>query len=287
MKNIFSLIALMAVLFTSCDKIEEPILDFQIQYRTDLYGEAPTFGPATTTTKNVFLEDFTGHNCGFCPDAAVIADELYEQYPDRIALMAIHAGSLAEPDPDPESQFATDWTTEDGDILWDQLDFQFNPAGRINRIGGPGEYLNPTTWAAKTADEINQTAVVNLQINANYGAEGNHVNVHVNGQFPESYQNPTLLTVYLTESELTGYQLWYGNDPEYVADYEFKHVLRGSVTGPLGLNFTEAATNANEEVQVDYSYEWNDAWIVENCSVIAIVTDATNGEVLNVVEAHL
>ncbi len=285
MKNILSLIALVAILFTSCDKVDQPILDFKIQYRVDLYGDAPTFGAATTTTKNVFLEDFTGHNCGFCPDAAVTADELYEQYPDRIALMAIHAGSLAEPDPD--SEFTADWTTEDGDILWDQLDFQFNPAGRINRIGGPGEYLNPSTWTAKTADEINNTAVVNLQINANYGAEGNHVNVHLNGQFAQNVANPTIVTVYITESELFGYQLWYGNDPEYVSDYHFKHVLRGSVTGPLGLNFTEEAASANDEVQVDYSYEWNNEWVVENCSVIAVVTDATSGEVLNVVEAHL
>lgn len=285
MKNIFSLVVITAILFTSCDKIEEPVLDFNIQYRSDLYGDAPTFGAAPTTTKNVFLEDFTGHNCGFCPDAAVTADEIYAQYPDRVSLMAIHAGSLAEPEE--EGNFSTDWTSEDGDILWDQLDFQFNPAGRINRVGGPGVFLNPTTWVDKTLAEINQTAVVNLQIQANFGVEGNHANVHVNGQFAQAYENPTNITVYFTESDLFGYQLWYDNDPEYVPNYEFKHVLRGSITGPLGLTFTEEAPAANEEIQIDYSYEWNNAWVADNCSVIAVITDNVTGEVLNVIEAHL
>ncbi|MDG1261772.1 MAG: Omp28-related outer membrane protein [Flavobacteriales bacterium] len=286
MKNILSLVVLTAILFTSCDKIDDPVLDFNIQYRSDLYGEAPTFGAASTTTKNVFLEDFTGHNCGFCPDAAVIADEIFAQYPDRVSLMAIHAGSLAEPDPG-DSQFFADWTSDDGDVLWDQLDFQFNPAGRINRVGGPGVFLSPTTWVDETLAEINQTAVVNLQIQANFGVEGNHANVHVNGQFASAYENPTNITVYITESDLFGYQLWYDNDPEYVPNYEFKHVLRGSITGPLGLSFTDEAPAANEEVQIDYSYEWNNAWVAENCYVVAVITDNVTGEVLNVIEAHL
>ena len=30
-------------------------------------------------------------------------------------------------------------------------------------------------------------------------------------------------------------QLYYGNDPEHITDYQFDHMLRGSVTGAEGL----------------------------------------------------
>jgi hypothetical protein len=269
--------ALAAILFTSCDKIDQPVLDFNIQYRADLYGPAPSFGPAPTATINVLIEDFTAHQCGFCPDAGVTADEIIETYPGRVSVVAIHAGPLAlTKDEEEDEGFTTDWTNADGDLLWDQLDFQVNPIGRINRIGGPGEIVNPNTWVAKTNELINQTAPVNLQLAVNYGTLGGHLNVHFNAQFPD-----------ITESGIQDWQLWYGEDPEYVEDYEFKHVLRGSVTGPLGLNFTTESVAANTEIQVDYSLVWNTDWAVENCSAIVLITDNVTGEVLNVIEAHL
>ncbi|MFT4778607.1 MAG: hypothetical protein ACI923_001138 [Flavobacteriales bacterium] len=288
MKSILSLMALAAILFTSCDKIDQPVLDFNIQYRADLYGPAPSFGPAPTATINVLIEDFTAHQCGFCPDAGVTADEIIETYPGRVSVVAIHAGPLAlTKDEEEDEGFTTDWTNADGDLLWDQLDFQVNPIGRINRIGGPGEIVNPNTWVAKTNELINQTAPVNLQLAVNYGTLGGHLNVHFNAQFPDSYENATKITVYITESGIQDWQLWYGEDPEYVEDYEFKHVLRGSVTGPLGLNFTTESVAANTEIQVDYSLVWNTDWAVENCSAIVLITDNVTGEVLNVIEAHL
>ena len=64
------------ILFPSCDIIEEPIIPFTEGYNVELYGNPPVFQLATTTGKNVLVEDFTAHQCGNCPPAAEIAEEL-------------------------------------------------------------------------------------------------------------------------------------------------------------------------------------------------------------------
>ena len=285
MKKVALIALAFVMIFTSCDVIDDPVIPFSIGYRSDLYGPAPEFGVAPTTTVNVLLEDFTAHQCGNCPDAGLIADAIYESNPDEVVLLAIHAGSLAVTNE--EAPFDTDWTTPESEFYWEQLDFQANPLGRINRSGGPGNFYSPSTWEDNVNQVLGSTAAVNLQIEANYQSENNHLNVHVNGQFASNYDNGTHLVVLIAESELYDYQLWYGQDPSTVPDYHFKHILRGSVSGPSGLSFNTEAVSSGEEIQKDYTIDWNSNWIAENCEVIAFVIDDQSGEVLNVVKKAL
>lgn len=288
MKKVSTLLTFVAVtlLFGACDVIEDPIIPNTGLYNEAVYGPPPTFGPAPTTLKNVLLEDFTAHQCGNCPDAGIVASALLDQFPERVALVAIHAGSLAAYD-ETDPYFNTNWITEEGEFYFNQLDFQANPLGRVNRTGGVGAFSPPTLWTGQTTDELELTADLNLQIIANPVPEDNVVNIHVYGSFVSEVANTTNLVVLITESELYDYQLWYGNDPEVVPDYHHKHVLRGSVTGALGLQFSAANTAAGTSIQKDYTFPWNDTWVMENAHVVAFVFDNTTGEVLNVIEADL
>jgi hypothetical protein len=83
------------------------------------------------------------------------------------------------------------------------------------------------------------------------------------------------------------YQLDYASDPEVIPDYTFNHVLRGSVTGALGLPFGALGDGAvvGEQAVASFTYPWNPAWEIEGATVIAVATDAT-GQVLNVAEIH-
>ncbi|MCH2198303.1 MAG: Omp28-related outer membrane protein [Flavobacteriales bacterium] len=284
MKKLLGTLAIASLLVASCDQIDDPVVPVTTNYRADLYGDAPTFGAAPTTGVNVFIEDFTAHQCGNCPNAAVIADEIYEDHPDRVVLLAIHAGNLAVTNA--EDPYSTDWVTDEGQFFWDQLDFQANPLGRINRSGGPGNFFSPPQWEDQVGSYLSNDAAVNLQMSANYVAENNHLNLHVNGQWASDYENPTNLIILFSESELYDWQLWYGNEPESVPDYHFKHTLRGSVTGPTGLSFS-SGSNSGDEDQNDYTFEWNMDWIMENCEAIALVVDNVTGEVVNVTSLHL
>ena len=271
-------------LFPACDVLEDPIVPFSGGYNIELYGNPPVFQMATTSGKNVLVEDFTAHQCGNCPPAAEIAEGLAESDPDRVFPLAIHAGNLAITNDD----YPIDWTNEDGDIYWAQLDFQANPLGRINRKGGTGNFFSTAEWLEEVTSELATETPLQLQIKTFWhpSAGNGQLNIHVNGQFTSGdLGGECRLAILFTESSLIGDQLYYGEDPEHVTDYEFNHLLRGSVTGAEGLVVIVDALEG-EEFQSDYTFNWNPEWIFENTSVV-VIASSENGEVVNCLSHHL
>lgn len=275
---------LMAMSFAGCDEIEDPIIPVTTAYQSDLYGPAPAFAPIAAE-QHVLIEDFTAHQCGNCPAAAIIADNIYAANPDRVAVMAIHAGSLAATDDD---HFDTDWTTQEGNVFWNQLSFQANPLGRINRVGGPGNFFAPAQWEEQVDNLLTANdAALGLEVVTDWVPEADHLNIHVHGSFAKAADGPISLAVLILESGIVDYQLDYASDPEVVEDYEFNHVLRGSVTGALGLGFGNVAGGANpgDEAVSSYTYTWPSEWDINNAIVLAVVS-GPDGVVLNVAETH-
>ena len=284
--HFFSLIGAAVVILAGCDKIENPIVP-AAAFEEDLYGPAPTFEalPESDAVKRVLVEDFTAHQCGNCPAAAVIGEDMAANYEGKISVMAIHAGNLAITDDD---YFDTDWTTEEGDIFWDQLDFQANPVGRINRNAGLGGSFPHTLWEARVEEEIAESVSVGLQYDYEWVPDNRHLNLHLHGTFYENVTGPVRVAWLILESHLFDYQLDYSADPAVVSDYEFNHALRGSVHGAMGVGFGSATegASAGETAYLSNTFEWNEAWVIENATVLAVVSDA-NGYVLNVAEIHM
>ncbi len=278
------LLVVAAVSLNRCDVIEDPVLPQPAGYRVDLYGDPPVFDAVSTTVQRVLIEDFTAHQCGNCPDAAIIAEGLANA-DDRVAVMAIHAGNLTLTDDD---HFDTDWTTEEGDVFWDQLEFQANPIGRINRLPNPGNFFAPAQWADETDAALTMAPVLHLDGEAEFVPGNDHLNVHVYGQAFAETSSPVNLAVLVLESHIIDYQLNYSaaGDP-VVPDYEFNHVLRGSLNGAMGLGFGDLGDGMQEgETAVSsFTYSWPDAWAIENATILAVATDG-NGAVLNVLELH-
>ena len=80
----FILIVVFAFIFSSCEVIEGP-------YMSD------SVNPIDTTTnnyvKNILIEDFTGHLCKNCPDAASELEAIQSVYGSQIIGLAIHSGT--------------------------------------------------------------------------------------------------------------------------------------------------------------------------------------------------
>jgi len=270
------------VLLSQCDVLEDPVVPQPAGYRSDLYGPAPEFMSVSETVQRVLVEDFTAHQCGNCPEAAIIAEALAEN--PRVSAMAIHAGNLDATDDD---HFDTDWTTEEGNVYWNQLEFQANPLGRINRLPNPGNFFAPAQWNAQTASALAEEPILHLEGMADFVSGNDHLNVHVFGQAMVDHEAQIHLAVLLLESHIIDYQLDYSASPSVVEDYEFNHVLRGSLNGAIGLGFGDLADGmtAGETSTVSFTYEWPNEWVIENATVLAVATDA-EGTVINVAELH-
>ena len=270
-----------------CDEIEDPVIPITTNYLEEVYGEAPNFEPLPQgdAVKRVLVEDFTAHQCGNCPAAGVIAEDMAANYADRISVMAIHAGNLAVTD---DGYFDTDWTTEEGDVFWDQLDFQANPLGRINRIGGVGAFWPPAQWEEQAVNEMAIDPAVGLQYDYEWVPANGHLNLHLHGTFYEDVEGPIQVAWLILESHIIDYQLDYSADPEVVEDYEFNHVLRGSVHGALGIGFGDVAggASAGDVATQSATFTWDETWVIDNATVLAVVSDA-NGYVVNVAEIHM
>ena len=97
------------------------------------------------------------------------------------------------------------------------------------------------------------------------------------------------LALLVAENQVIGPQLWYSstNPPPppgvngIVSDYEHNRVLRGSVTGAKG-DVVFVNPEQGDEQQFDFEFPWNSDWMMDNCDVIAILTEAENDRVLQV-----
>ena len=283
MKN-FGLVVFVtfALCMLSCEEEENPLLDFGVAYRPDLYGPVPSFDPSGPAHQRVLLEDFTGHDCGNCPNGHVIAHELLDAHGEDLAVVAIHAGSLAAPFP---PDFPDDWTTPEGTYyLLTQVGADVMPKGRINRNPGASTTFNPSGWTAQYDQAITQTPPVNLQMKTNFAEANAHLNIHIQEDWKSDFTGDAHLVILITESNIVAPQLWYGQSPEYIPDYVHAHMLRASATGATGLVNTSNPL-AGTIKTTSYTLDWNDQWDPLQCEVVAFLTDGENGRVLNVVKA--
>lgn len=269
--------ATLIIAFSSCDEIDNPLIFSENEFRIDLY-EVHEFDEIEPSGKNVLVEDFTAHQCGNCPSAAVLAETLVNENGGKVFALAIHAGNLAVT----SSDYTTDWTSEEGDLFWSQLDFKANPIGRINRKFDSGDFYSTGEWSSLVDEELQEPTPLELQIHTDIVEylDSTHLNIHVFGQyFSNDVVGENRLAILISESHLFGDQLDYSQDPEHVFNYEFNHMLRGSINGAEGLAVI-SNPNQGDTFQSDFTLKWDSNLDISNSQIIAVVSDE-NGYIIN------
>ena len=56
---------------------------------------AQQFVSTEPSNKNVIIEEFTGRNCGYCPDGHAIANQICANNPGRVWAVNIHTGGFS------------------------------------------------------------------------------------------------------------------------------------------------------------------------------------------------
>lgn len=250
---------------------------------TPIYGyEVPT----TAQKKNILLEEFTGINCGNCPDGHLMAKTLQRSHPDNVYIVAIHSGHYAEPSGEELPDFRID--------AGEELDSRFEayksgyPCGMINRRIFDGETLrviNRGQWT-KSAKEIRlEDALVNLLLTSSFDASTNLISIQVEGYCTTDINSELtpMLNVLWTQSNIKGYQ----NGGGAGFEYNHMHMLRGYITPTSG----EAIDNFKKGMFFEKTYTFTLPSEIkgtevkpEDIEIIAFVSDG-QGEILNVTGA--
>jgi hypothetical protein len=266
-----------------CDKLDNPIVTLNNQYLEGVYGPPPTFTLLENPVRNVFFEEFTGHVCGFCPPATSQLKAWDEEYKDRLVVLAVHAGNLAEPGAAP---FEADYRTPYGDIYWGQLDGGFNPSARIDRDQGNTIIYGSALWQNKLLERLNTPTEVAMQMVTSYDPVNGNANIHLHTQFLRSLNTSTKLVILLVESGIISAQEDYNQTPSEILNYRHDNLLRDALTDPTGWPFLNNPRE-NDTLVRSFTYPMNPDWNPANCSVLAFIIDSSTGEVLNAAESKL
>ena len=267
MKKLSIIIASAALMMFSvgCDKI-------------DINNTHKPYTP-TGGNKTVLVKDFTGARCVNCPAAAEYAHELQHRLgEDRIFILSVHAGYLAQP----MGQFP-DFMTEEG-TLW-YGDNSSNPLFSVDHVAlTDGNTLYVEQIDTPVANALSEVQTFDILINTNYEEASRRLNV-------ENSFNPTgdgngqyYATVCLVEDSIVGWQTVPGGvDKEYV----FRNVFRGTLNGADGELVYNGPFYVGDASTKTCSIELDSTYNADQCYVLTYIYDKADGKIMQTAMARI
>jgi len=146
--------------------------------------------------KHVLIEEFSGAWCQFCPDGALILDDVTTQFSD-VVYASIHAGGG---DPPYEMEIP------EGVAISGAFNDAF-PKACIDRVYYSGEdavAFTRSLWADRTDNRFNDPTPVDVEISLDYDDVARLVDVTVDIGFVDYAAGDLRVNVYVVEDSVTG-----------------------------------------------------------------------------------
>lgn len=281
MKKIFNILAVsfFMVGMIACDKIEEPYF----KTNNEVSEHIPLSAQDTLNwidEKVVLLEDYTGVRCQNCPDAAIIAHGLQEQYGHQLVVLAVHAGGMSAPQPGNFPNFLTDEGTE----WYNYFGFETNPVGTVNRKLNGGSYkYSDQEWEGAVAEAVQGKSNMRLLTAFEYDDATRELKVSAYSKFLTEFSDLYNVTVCIMEDSIVGKQSGANGGNEYL----HRHVFRKTMNGAWGTELNDAPIAPNTEIAKSFSLKLDEKYNVNNCYIIAYVYLRESKEVLQVTEKKI
>ena len=227
-------------------------------------AQTPQFVSTEPANKNVIIEEYTGINCGYCPDGHKRVREYEAANPGRVFGINIHAGSYA----------ANTYTTQWGNALMNQAQVTGFPSGTINRetFTYYDDYYGQTVTSmalgrgqfVSCGNEIlAQTSFVNVAAQASIDATTRVMTVNVEAYYTADAETASnKLNVVLLQDSIIGPQSGASGNPSQVtSDGQYIHMsmLRDMITGQWGDDITapEGSTVIPAGTLIQRTYTYN------------------------------
>ena len=197
--------------------------------------------------RNVIIEEFTGRNCGYCPDGHRIANLIVANNPGRVWAVNIHAGGYS-----PVTY--PNMNTTDGTTITSGFGIGGFPAGHVNR--STAEDLGRNQWESHTNTQLAQQAEVNVAgfVTLNHTTRTANITVEVY-YTANSSQSTNYLTIMMLQDSILGSQSgnYYNPSQMLNGQYVHQHVLRDVVTSTWGDEISP--TTAGTLITKNYTYQ--------------------------------
>ena len=232
-----------------------------------------TFVSTDPSNKNVILEEYTGVNCGYCPDGHRIANLIADAHPDRFWAINIHQGSYANTTPDYRTSF--------GDALAAQTGLTGYPAGTINRhvFSGSATTLSRSSWSTCTNTILAQSSCVNVAAQSTIDFNTRVLTVVVEAYYTgNSDASTNQLNVALLQDNILGAQVNGSTNPSQMegSQYRHMHMLRHLLTGQWGETITTTTTGSFYTNTYTYTIPANlnnVEYVLEDLEVIVFIAE--------------
>ncbi len=212
-----------------------------------LQVNAQQFVSTDPQNRNAVIEEFTGRNCGYCPDGHVIANSIVHANPGRVWAVNVHAGGYA---PTSYPNFNTGVST----TICNGFQVTGFPAGVVNRSTATAQGRG--SWQSLTNQQLSQAAECNVagQVVVNPVTRLAKINVEVYYTANSASAN-NYLTIVMLQDSIWGSQSGGNTNPEQFVNGQYchMHILRDAITADWGDEI--APTTAGTLIQKEYVYE--------------------------------
>ncbi len=268
MKKLLLLLASVTLIFMACNKEEK--------------GKNDVFVSKTTMNKCAVLEEFTGQNCGYCPDGHKRANQILAAHPDNFFMIVIHGGYLSKPE----------MQCDDAKAIQTYFAPRGVPYGVVNRGDA---VLDRGQWSAKVSQIIGEPAFVNIAAKGTIDAATRTLNLTVQLYYTaNSDQTTNYLSVAMIQNNIEASQSNGNTNPDQMlpnGKYNHMHILRDIInTDTWGDEIT--TTTAGSFVEKKYTYTIPDRVgdfdvDLNNIEFIAFVADKQHYYINNACKAEI
>ena len=225
--------------------------------------------PDNSNRRFITLEEFTGHECIFCPLGTKEIIRLDTIFKEQLVPIAIHAGGFARPRQSGD-KFTTDFRVEGGHgELYQQ---EFNPGnayprGMVSRLRSTGN----AGWEADINSIAADSPIAELKLTSYYSNNANVVRAQIQVIPLVPSSESFSLQVFLKEDNIVDWQKDAFSNPVDIEFYNHRHTLRKVVNGTWGLNLP------NWQVGDTLSYQYvttvDPNWKPQDLEVVCFIFD--------------